>query len=145
MIEPTAKNLTCPQCVSKAVLKDSACIYGRSYGLVYICPRFPECQCFVGIHEGTLKPKGTLANKETREARKRAHAAFDALWRGLEGRPAKLRRKTAYTWLAKHFKEKEVHIGWADVARCKAIEQWAASKLVELGRPNVSNAIPSMR
>lgn len=34
--------LICPDCGGKAELKDSAIIYGKSYGLVYVCENYPE-------------------------------------------------------------------------------------------------------
>lgn len=74
------------------------------------------CRAYVGIHEGTLKAKGTPAGRATREARMRAHAAFDPLWEkkvretGITKGKA---RGLGYKWLAAQLgiDVKECHIG----------------------------------
>ena len=72
----------CPYCGSAVELKDSAVVYhGRSYGPIYLCSRWPECDAYVGVHKGTERPLGRLANAELREWKKRAHAAIDDLWK----------------------------------------------------------------
>ncbi len=116
---------SCPNCKLPAELKDSAIIYnGTSYGLVWICPNFPACQCYVGVHEGTEKAKGTLCGPETRFWRKRAHQAFDQLWKG-----RKMARGAAYAKLSKAFGGVPIHIGESDEARCKEIIDWAEAQL----------------
>lgn len=72
---------TCPYCGRPARLQDSARIYGTSYGPAWICEGYPACDAFVGCHPGTETPLGTLADYRTRQARKAAHAVFDAIWR----------------------------------------------------------------
>jgi len=47
---------SCLYCNSKVELKDSDVIYGKSYGLVYICSKFPKCDSYVGVHRGTTFP-----------------------------------------------------------------------------------------
>lgn len=80
------------------------------------------CGAFVGCHkkeggngDGT-KPLGRLANAELRAARKRAHAAFDPVWR--EGH---MKRKQAYDWLAKELQipAAQCHIGMMDLETCR--------------------------
>jgi len=46
--------------------------------MIYLCR---SCDAYVGVHKGTDKPKGRLANAELREYKKKAHSAFDPLWR----------------------------------------------------------------
>lgn len=83
----------CPYCKSPAELIGSAKVYhGRDYGKIYCCTRWPACDAYVGVHRGTRRPLGTMANAELRRARSRAHAAFDPVWRG--------RRADGYKWLA---------------------------------------------
>lgn len=116
-------DLKCPTCGAKAELKDSAVIYGRSYGLVWICPNFPACNCYVGCHNQGSKPKGTLADEVTRAWRKKAHMAFDVIWQ-----TRLLKRGPAYARLAKHFGH-EVHIGESDATKCAAIIDWARAEI----------------
>ena len=70
---------TCPYCGSRARLVDSTAIYGRSYGMTWVCERYPSCGAYVGCHPGTTTPLGRLADKKLRAAKKAAHAAFDPL------------------------------------------------------------------
>lgn len=75
------KKIVCPYCSAVARFTDSAAIYGKSYGMVYLCSNYPKCDAFVGVHKGTDKPLGRMANPELREWKKKAHASFDALWK----------------------------------------------------------------
>jgi len=109
----------CPYCGRKAEYVDSAEIYGKSYGMVYLCR---PCDAYVGVHDGTDTPLGRLANRELRRWRNRAHAAFDPLWQ--QG-PYRRRRNDAYAWLAGKMgltKEK-THIAMFDVEQCKQVIQ----------------------
>lgn len=119
------KELTCPDCGSTAVLKDSAIIYGRSYGPVWICPRFPTCQCFVGCHKGSEVALGTLANGPTRSWRKAAHSVFDLIW---QKGPSS--RGQAYAALAQHLGVDKIHIGESDAATCRRIVEYAKARVV---------------
>lgn len=70
----------CDYCGKRARFVNSEVVYGgRDYGMIYYCP---DCQAWVGVHEGTDIPKGRLANKELRNFKRGAHRAFDPLWRG---------------------------------------------------------------
>jgi len=85
-------------CGSPAVdLVSNARVYaGREYGewpYIYLCA---ECGAYVGVHKGTDLPLGTLADKETREARKAAKEPFMRLVRQRFGSD----RSAAYAWLA---------------------------------------------
>jgi hypothetical protein len=83
----------CPYCDSPAVLVDSKEIYGgKSYGLVWLCR---PCRAWCGVHKGSHRPLGTLANGTVRELRKKAHATFDPIWKS-----RLLTRKQAYQRLA---------------------------------------------
>lgn len=72
-------NVVCPYCGNKAELVDSAVVYGRSYGIIWLC--YP-CDAYVGVHKNSPRhaPLGRLANKELREWKMRAHEVFDQLW-----------------------------------------------------------------
>ncbi len=105
----------CDYCGQLAHLVDSSLVYGRSYGLIYYCA---PCRAWVGVHKGTNKPLGRLANAELREWKKKAHAAFDLLWKG-----GRMRRNEAYDWLSEQMKlpKKHTHIGMFDVDECKKV------------------------
>lgn len=70
----------CPACRGTVELVNNARIYGgRSYGgwpYAYICS---PCDRYVGLHPHTDLPLGTLADKETRESRKRNKRDFFVL------------------------------------------------------------------
>lgn len=113
--------LVCPDCGGGAKIIDSSAIYGTSYGPVFACAAYPACDTYVGVHRGTLRPKGTLAGPELRAWRKRAHAAFDPLWQS-----GTLRRKAAYEWLRESLgvDQERAHIAMLTVEECR--------KLIEL-------------
>jgi hypothetical protein len=108
----------CPYCHSKAKLEDSEIIYGRSYGLVWVCSKYPECDSYVGVHKGTSRPLGIMANAELRLWKKRAHTKFDPLWKtGI------MKRSFAYQLLREtlHLSKDQAHIGEMDVEQCKLL------------------------
>lgn len=108
----------CPYCGREVSLEDTKTIYGRSYGLAYICKGYPfECDAFVGVHKGTEIPKGRLANEELRRYKKLAHTYFDRQWRGLDRKA----RRDSYKWLGRELgiDGKHCHIGWFDIDLCK--------------------------
>jgi hypothetical protein len=116
----------CPYCNEESVLGDSAKIYGRSYGPLYLCWNYPQCDAYVGCHPGTTTPLGRLANRELREAKKRAHAAFDPIWRlrvERDGWHKGGARRWAYRWLAKQMRipEDDCHIGMFTVEQCALV------------------------
>lgn len=109
------RKLICLYCGKEAVYVDSKEIYGRSYGMIYLCR---ECDAYVGVHNGTDKPLGRLANKELRQYKMAAHAAFDPIWKS-----EAMSRHKAYDWLSSQINLPiaETHIGMFDVERCKRV------------------------
>ena len=105
----------CSYCNQMSKLIDSKEIYGTSYGMVYYCE---PCNASVGVHKGTLRPLGTLANKPLRDARRKAHGLFDRLWKG-----KKRSRKQAYEWLQGKMglSEYDCHIGRMDLQQCEEL------------------------
>lgn len=105
----------CPYCGERAEFVDSKIVYGKSYGKIYLCRK---CLAYVGVHKGTDKPLGRLANAELRYWKKAAHAAFDPIWKYGRFRGY---RNAAYGWLAGRMglPVEETHIGMFDVAQCK--------------------------
>ncbi|MDR1200877.1 MAG: DUF3268 family zinc-finger domain-containing protein [Tannerellaceae bacterium] len=117
----------CPYCGGKVELVDSSEIYGRSYGLMYLCK---PCEAYVGVHKGTDKALGTLANKELRDARKQAHYHFDviaktSLINEIWGKyiPGLSNRNKAYLWLSMQLgvEPDECHIALFDIDTCKKV------------------------
>jgi hypothetical protein len=105
----------CPYCGRQAKFVDSKVIYGRSYGMIYLCK---DCDAYVGVHKGTDKPLGRLADKELRYWKMAAHDAFDPLWKSKS-----MKRNQAYKWLAgcMGLRPEETHIGMFDVSQCKKV------------------------
>lgn len=97
----------CPYCSTPAELKDAFVIYKRlGFGQVYVCGNYPACDAYVGVHEGTTKPKGSLANAELRGLRQQVHAVFDPVWRS-----GKYERSELYEAAARTLGLPEFHIG----------------------------------
>lgn len=113
----------CPNCQGTVGRVDNKVIYGRQYGkwpFAYMC-QTPGCDSYVGIHPKTDIPLGTLANKATRNARKRAKAVFAPLWED-----EVMSKDDAYAWLAKELGIEDVnhcHVGWFDIATCNQVVQ----------------------
>lgn len=109
---------TCPYCGSKAVLIDSKEIYGRSYGPAWACAMYPKCDAYVGCHPRTTIPLGRLSDRRLRQAKNRAHKAFDRLWRN-----GSMSRKESYVWLQERLgmTADECHIGMFDVGDCERV------------------------
>lgn len=105
----------CPCCGKQAQWVDNSQIYGRRYGKSYMAYLCRDCDAYVGCHNNTRDPLGTMANKELRNARCAAHAVLDQLWKSRE-----MTRGDVYRWLAKTFGY-DVHIGGSDLQQCQAI------------------------
>lgn len=111
------QKVVCPYCGDQAVSRDSAIVYhGRSYGLIWLCANYPICDAYVGVHGGTTKPLGRMANAELREWKKRAHEVLDELWKS-----RRYTRTKAYAIAADMmgYPISETHIGMFDVQECK--------------------------
>lgn len=110
------KVVFCPYCGAQAEYKDAFAIYRRmGFGMVYQCPK-PACDAYVGVHEGTDKPKGSLANAKLRTLRKQVHAVFDPLWRETK----EFERTELYEATSHVLGLKEFHIGEMRDAQAQA-------------------------
>lgn len=107
----------CPYCGKEARAVTGATIYPHAPHLH--AKHFWYCQkddAYVGCHRDSYVPLGRLANAELREMKKRAHQAFDPLWkRQIMG------RSEAYAWLSKAMGIPAVHthIGMFDEKQCQ--------------------------
>ncbi len=103
----------CPYCGRRSVLKPAEYVYGENTigvgSQLYVCSGYPDCQAYVGVHEGTQKPKGILADSELRNKRIRAHRAIDAIVRA-----GCMSKDGVYSWLSDRLNipYKETHIGY---------------------------------
>lgn len=90
------KSIKCPYCGGTAVLRDASYVYGGESGHkhLYVCQHYPEYNAYVGVHEGTLIPLGTLTDSELRNKRILAHQTFDRIWKN-----GILSKKNAYRWM----------------------------------------------
>ncbi len=106
------KPVICPYCRRTAVLRPASYVYGKDTlnpdSYLYVCSGYPACDAYVGAHEKSMRPKGTLANSDLRNKRIQAHRALDALWK--EGY---MTRHSAYIWLQNrlNLRERDMHIG----------------------------------
>jgi ssDNA-binding Zn-finger/Zn-ribbon topoisomerase 1 len=112
-------DLTCPDCGALMILRPS------KYGLFYGCRNFPACKGTHGAHPDG-RPLGVPADRATKEARIRAHAAFDAIWEPGKISGRKRRRGRAYTWLAKRMGCQEVHMGEMTIEECERVVRLCA-------------------
>lgn len=107
----------CPFCRSSVSLVDSAKVYHRSYGFIYLCDSYPRCDARVGCHSNSNKPLGTLADRELRQWRSLAHRQFDPLWQS----GIFTSRQAAYKWLAKAMglPPALTHVAMFDIRQCQ--------------------------
>ena len=87
----------CPYCGKNTEFMDSSIVYGKSYGMIYICR---TCNAYVGVHKDE------------------AHEYFDKIWR------FKLMKRTeAYTWLSSvlELPEEYTHIGMFSEKTCRQV------------------------
>jgi len=109
--------IVCDYCGKLAQFRTSSTfIYKvRDYGPVYFCP----CKfAYVGVHKGTNRPLGRLADGVLRKARKEAHKAFDPFWKSED-----MRRADAYKWLSEKLgiHRLDCHIGMFDDKMCRRV------------------------
>ena len=107
----------CPFCCSRVSLIDSATIYGLSYGFIYLCDAYPNCDARVRCHPKTIIPMGTLADKELRKWRSLVHRKFDPLWQS----GVFSSRQAAYKWLSKAMRLplEKTHVAMFNIRQCQ--------------------------
>ena len=112
----------CPECGGRMVLRPS------KYGLFYGCAAYPICKAAHGAHADG-QPLGIPADKPTKDARIRAHAAFDRLWK-----ETRMTRSDAYGWMRGEMglSRDDAHIGRFTISQCedliRKVDRWFASR-----------------
>lgn len=103
----------CPYCERNTEYVDSKEVYGVSYGMIYLCR---SCQAWCGVHKGSNKSLGRVANATLRDLKKEAHFHFDQIWKS-----GQISRHKAYKWLSKSMdiSFEMTHIGMFDEQQCK--------------------------
>lgn len=107
----------CPRCNKEAPWVENKEKYGRNFGKSYMCYFCKPCGTYVGCHNNTRNPLGTMTDKYGLDMRRKAHYYFDAIWKR---KNARFTRKQAYQLLRDKF-GKEVHIGESNPEMCKEI------------------------
>ena len=121
--------MRCPYCGAPVVFRSADGIYKDNHlnAMLYVCSKYPKCDAYVRVHEGTKIPVGTLANKELRNLRRTAHLYFDQLYQsGL------MTKDAAYQWLSDMLctPPSEAHIGRLGEYYCKEVIR-ESKKLLE--------------
>lgn len=117
----SAPGVICPDCGAQMVLRETK-KYRWKNGQprkFYGCSRWPACRAAHGAHPDG-RPLGIPGNKETKEARIRAHDAFDGMAKRLGWS-----RTQAYNWLRHELKmtREEAHIGRMEIWQCEKVIQ----------------------
>ena len=73
--------MICPYCKKEARWCENKEIYGKNYGKSYMCYYCKPCDAYVGCHNNSTRPLGTMANQELRNWRMEAHKHIDSLWK----------------------------------------------------------------
>lgn len=107
--------MICTYCNKEAKWCENKEIYGKNYGKSFMCYLCKDCDAYVGCHNNTKKPLGTIANKELRAWRIKAHRHIDRWWKNKI-----FTRKEVYNMLKIIF-GREIHIGESDIKTCKDI------------------------
>lgn len=107
--------MKCPYCKNEAQWVDNSVVYGRRYGKSYMCYYCKPCDAYVGCHNNTTRPLGTMANKELRDWRMKVHAHIDPVWKY-----GKKSRGAVYAILKENF-GRQIHVGESDIETCKQI------------------------
>lgn len=114
-------DVKCPECGSKMILRETTKFKwdNGENRLFYGCVRWPACRGTHGAHPNGA-PLGTPADSETKQARIRAHAAFDQLWKPAR---ARMTQDEAYLWMQSKMglKSSEAHIGKFNIEQCDTL------------------------
>lgn len=122
-----ALQINCDYCNRPAKLVSSKQFYGVDYGgNLYVCF---QCDARVGCHKGGNNPLGSLANKQLRSVRMKAHSYFDKFWNNKGGS----KRKDCYRHLAKllNISVDDCHIASFNESQCCRVIEVCQNGLLE--------------
>ena len=109
------ENLICPYCGKVSEWVENKEVYGVNYGKSYMIYLCRDCRAYVGCHENSRRPLGTMANKELRGLRRRAHMNIDHWYKN-----GTISRGRLYRILSDIFGF-EVHVGGSDEKMCNKL------------------------
>jgi hypothetical protein len=117
--------VVCPYCGQDARLVDSSILFaGKNFGMVWMCGQCDARVC-TKREEDEHIPLGTLAKKELRDWRRKAHDVFDRLWKSDNRYIAKGMKRTAAYKLLQHImgldSPKKAHIACFNIEQCKLL------------------------
>lgn len=117
-LELTGKE--CQYCGKETEFVNSKVIYGKSYGMIYLCI---SCNAYVGTYSNTDRALGCVANEDLRKIRNKTHVTFDSLWNGKNELTYFKERQDAYNWLADKMGRdvRLTHVGMFTVEDCKQV------------------------
>ncbi len=126
--------MRCPYCGSTVIYRSAEGIYRENSSgvMLYVCARYPKCDAYVRVHAGTKKPVGTMANRELRELRNKAHRTFDQIHKS-----GIMTREEAYMWLSNMLSLplSQTHIGNFGEYYCEVVLK-ESQKLLEKAKEN---------
>ncbi len=125
------RGVRCPYCGSPVVLRSAEGIYhDNAKGVkLFVCTKYPACDAYVRVLEGTNTPAGSLANGDLRALRIEAHRCFDQIL---------MSRQDAYAWLANVLAAPmaHAHIGQLGEYGCKQVIE-ESKKFIENNRARI--------
>lgn len=107
--------IKCPYCGGTPEWVENKEVYGKNYGKSFMMWLCRACKAYVGCHNNTRMPLGTLAKKELRDLRHKCHGLFDQRW------STNSERREEYTWLAEQMRTDEIHIAQCNEDMCRDI------------------------
>lgn len=117
---PGMRRMCCPYCKGRVELRTAEGIYKHAEKgeKLLVCSNYPVCDAYVRVHPGTETPMGSLANRQLRMLRRRAHEQFNKLYQsGL------MNKNDAYSWLAGvlNVPKAHAHIGYLGDYYCQVV------------------------
>ncbi len=107
--------MICPKCEQEAPWVENKEKYGQNYGKSFMCYFCKPCDMYVGCHNNTKEPLGTMADSDTMKWRQQTHRALDIFWQNRG-----MKREEVYKKLKDWFGE-EIHIGSSNIQKCRNI------------------------
>lgn len=122
------KGYVCPYCKKQTIFTDSSAVYGKSYGMIYLCK---PCKAYCGVYKNTQVSLGRLANADLRFWKKEAHKYFDMIWKDNH-----INRNELYKILAEYLNlpAEYCHMGMFSTPTCKKVVDWSKAMLNDLRR-----------